>query len=96
MLLEPRMILRALDGKIQSNLKPILSSGLHQIAKVLAATQFRVNRVMPTVGAADGVRATRVIRPRLQRVIRPLAMGAADRMDRRKIQHIETHVSNHR
>ncbi|MCY1424218.1 hypothetical protein D9M71_399550 [compost metagenome] len=94
--LEPRVVLGALDGKIQGDFQAMVGSGGHQAAKILAAAQLRMDRLMAALVAADGIRATGVIGAGLQRIVRPLAKVAADGMDGREIQHIETHVADHR
>ena len=51
---------------------------------------------MPALFAADGIRTARVVGAGLQGIVRPLAMTAADGVDRRKIQHVKAHVVDHR
>ena len=43
------------------------------------------------VPVAYGIRNTRVIRPAFERIVASFALGRADRMDRRKINHVEAH-----
>ena len=51
---------------------------------------------MATLLGAHRVRAADILRPRRQGVVRALAVDAPDRMDRRKIQHVEAHLANAR
>ena len=51
---------------------------------------------MPALFAADGIRAARIVRPGGQGVVRAFAVTAADRVDRREVQHVEAHVLDHR
>ncbi|MNQ87439.1 hypothetical protein D3C85_1026620 [compost metagenome] len=96
MLLEPGVILGALDGEIQGDFQAMVGSRGHQPAKILAAAQLRMDRLVAAFIAADGVRAAGVIGARLQRVVRALAKTAANRVDGREIQDVEAHVANHR
>ncbi|MCY1436080.1 hypothetical protein D9M71_521950 [compost metagenome] len=95
-LLEPWMVLGTLDGKIQGDFQTMGRSGRHQSAKVFAGTQLRVNRLVPAFLATNRIGAARIIGTRRQRVVRAFAVAAPDRVDRREIQHIETHVLDHR
>ncbi len=46
--------------------------------------------------AADRPRAARIVRPGLGRVVRPLAEARADRVDRRQVDDVETHLGDRR
>ena len=47
--------------------------------------------VVPAVRRADRPRRSHVVRPGSQRVVRSLAVGRADRVDRRQVDHVEAH-----
>jgi hypothetical protein len=47
---------------------------------------------MPARLAADGIGTADIALRRVQRVVGALAIAAADRVDRREIEHVETHV----
>ncbi|MNM80858.1 hypothetical protein D3C81_928400 [compost metagenome] len=51
---------------------------------------------MPALLTANGVRAARILRLGLQGIVAALAVTLADRMDGREIQHVKTHVTDHR
>ncbi len=51
---------------------------------------------MPALGTADGIGTAEIVRLRAQRVVAALAVGRADRMDRREIQHVEAHRADRR
>src|SRR5690606_13732230 len=61
MLLEPRVVLRTLNGEVQGDLQAMLGSSGNQIAEVLTRTQLRVNGIVTTLLAADGIRAARIV-----------------------------------
>nr|GFA32829.1 hypothetical protein [Tanacetum cinerariifolium] len=96
MLFEPQVVLRALNGEIECDFQAVFGCSRDQLAEVFAGTELRVNGVMPAVCAADRVRASRIIRPGGQRVVRTFAVGPANRMNWREIQHVKAHVADHR
>ena len=53
-----------------------------------------MDRVVAALGRADGVGAARIVRRRRQRVVLALAVGPADRVDRREVEHVEAHVAD--
>ncbi len=96
MLLEPRVILGTLDGEIQRDFQTMIGGSFYQITEIFTTAQLRMDGFMAPILAADCIRAARIIRACGQRVVRPLAVGTADRMNRREIQHVEAHVANNR
>ena len=90
------MVLGALDGEVEGDLQAVLGSRSHQAAEVVAAAQLRVNRIVATFGAADGVRAARVARLGRECVVAAFAVLHANGMDGREVQHVEAHVADHR
>ncbi len=53
-----------------------------------------MHRVVPALRGADGPRRARVARLRDERVVRTLAVGHADGVDRREVEHVEAHVGH--
>src|SRR5690554_7972167 len=94
MIAQPGVIGGALDGKIQGDLEVMLAGGCHQPVEVRQITQQGVDGVVTALVAADGVGTAGVVRAGLQAVVRSLAVVPAYRMNRRKIQHIETHAGD--
>ncbi len=93
-LLEPGVILRALDGEIEGDFQAVFTRRCNQLMEVVQCAQFGMNGVVPTILAADGIGAARIVRTGQQAVVRPLAVLAPDRVDWREIQHVEAHVAN--
>jgi len=60
-LFKPWVVLGALDGEVQGNFQAVVGSGLDQATEILTAAQLRVNRLMPALRAADGIRTARII-----------------------------------
>jgi hypothetical protein len=89
---EPGMVGRALNGKIERELHSVLISRGDERTKILERSQFRMDGVVAAVGRADGVGAAGIARRRFQRVVAALAVGEADGMNGRQIQHVEAHV----
>ena len=55
-----------------------------------------MNRVVAALVRAEGVRAARIVRAGLKRVVPPLSIGLADRVNRRKVDDVEAHVADGR
>src|SRR6185503_15510137 len=88
----PRVIRRALDREVERDLHAEALRGLHEPPEVLERTELRMHRGVAALRPADGPRAARIARPRAQRVVRALARGAADRVDRREVDDVEAHA----
>ena len=91
MLLHVGMIGRALKGDVQRHLDAEIARALHEAAEILQGAQLRMHRLMPALLGADGPGAARIFRARQQGVVAALAVGAADGMNGRKVQHVEAH-----
>ena len=97
MLRQPGMIGRALDREIERDLQSVVLRRRHQRAEVGAACRARGwIASWPPSRTADRIRAARIVRFGAQRIVAALAVGRADRMDRRKVQHVETHGADRR
>ncbi|MCY1251539.1 hypothetical protein D9M72_653120 [compost metagenome] len=55
------MVLGTLDGKIEGDLQAVIRGRRHQATKVFAGAQLRVNRLVPALFTADGVRAAWIV-----------------------------------
>ncbi len=94
MLLDPRMIGRTLNREIQRDLQPVVAGRIDQAAEIVEIAQLGVDRVMPTIGGPDGVRAAGIVRASGQAVVRTLAVRAPDRVYRREIQHVKPQIAH--
>src|SRR3546814_12592429 len=94
MLFEPRMIGGALDREVEREFKTLCFSGGAQSAKCLDAAEIRMHRVMPALFAADRLLRAGLAECRMQSVVAALAMRVTDGMDRREIQHVDTHPAS--
>src|SRR3979411_2268080 len=90
------MVERALYGKVECDLQAVFTRSGNQTAKILRRAQRRMNRIVPTLGAADGIGTAGIIGAGLEGVVATLAVGRADRMDRREIEDVEAHVADAR
>ncbi|MNF82850.1 hypothetical protein D3C84_651610 [compost metagenome] len=90
------MVLGTLDREVQGDLQAVVSGRRHQAPEVLAATQLRVNGLVPALLAANGIRAARVVGTGGEGIVRAFAETATDGMDRREVQHVEAHILDHR
>ena len=89
MLLEPGMVGRALHGEVERDLHVRAAAGLDQAAEIVERAELRMDRVVAALPAADRVEAAGIVRAGLERIVLALAVGLADRMDRRQIEHVE-------
>src|ERR1700759_5396996 len=64
-------------------------TGIDQPSEILERAELRVHGVVPAVLIADGIKAARIVRAGAQGIVAALAIGAADRMDRREIEHVK-------
>ena len=62
-----------------------------EAAEILQRAQFRMHRIVAAFGGADGIGASGIAFGRGHRVVAALAVGVADRVDRREIDHVEAH-----
>ena len=83
------MIGRALHCEIERDFHLVLGAGRDQPAEVGERAELGVDRVMAALFVADGVEAAGIAGLGMKRVVRALAVGMADRMDRREIKHVE-------
>jgi hypothetical protein len=93
-LLDPRMVGRALDGEVDGDLEAMVGRGGDQAAEAVEVAELGVERVVAALLRADRVGATGVVGRRCQRVVAALAIGPADRMDRREVEHVEAEVAH--
>jgi hypothetical protein len=88
------MIGGALEGDIESNLEPEGSGAREQPAEVLERAETRVDVLVAACAAADGPGAARISGRGAGSVVGTLALELADRVDRRQIKHVETHLGH--
>ena len=92
-----RMIRGAIQREIQRDLESALLRLADQPLEILQRSQLGRDIAMttavrtPLMPVADSVRHPRIVRTALERVVRTLALGHPDRMDRREINHVEAH-----
>ena len=94
MLLDPRMVGRALDGEVERDLQPVRMSGLQQPLEILERAELRMDGGVAAFLGADGIGAARIVRTGGQAVVAALAVGAADRVDRQQVEHVEAHLAH--
>lgn len=85
------MIRRALHGEIERELEAVFQAGRHQRAEVLDGAELGMQCIVPTLGRADRVGRAGLALGCDGGIVAALAAGAADRVDRREIQHVKTH-----
>ena len=83
------MVGRALHREVQGHLHPMVGAGGDEAAEIGERAELRMDGVVAAVRRADGVEAAGIAGVGGEGVVAALAVGAADRMDRGEIDHIE-------
>ena len=89
---QPGVVRRALDREVQGDLHVVPARRLDQALEVRQRPQLRVDRLVPALAAADGPGAAGLAAAGGGRVVATLAVGAADRVDRRQVDHVEAQL----
>ena len=96
MLLHIRMIRRTLVSKIESNVDANSFGHRNEAPEVFKRAEFRMDRFMSTVFAADSPRTAGVTRLGCGGVVSSLSMRHADRVDGWEIENIKSHFGDFR
>lgn len=94
--LQPRMVRRALNRKIQRHLQSLRACCLDQTTETFQPTEFGMDFGMTAIGCANRVWAARLALHRRDRIIAALAVVQTDRVDRWHVQHVEVHRADMR
>src|SRR5690606_7125041 len=94
MLLDPGMVGRALDGEIQRDLHAVPLGRGNEAAKILQRSEIRMDGGMTALLGPDRIGTAGVVRTAGKRVVRSLAEGPADGMDRHEVDDVEAHIAN--
>src|SRR5271169_1368275 len=92
MLARPRMVGRALDREVDRDLQSQPPGRRYEVIEIVQAAKRRLDRGMAAGFAADRPRTAGTVGKRSQRVVGPLAMRVADRMDGREVNNVESQV----
>ena len=87
----PGVVRGRLQREVQRDLHAEVLGPRHERGEVLLGAEVGVDGVVPAVRRADRPRRPHVVRPGGQGVVRALAVGRADRVDRRQVDHVEAH-----
>jgi hypothetical protein len=79
------------SGRDLNHSEAVLARTRDQPAEILERAEVGMDRLVASLGAADRPRAADVVRPGVERVVRAFAMAVPDRMDRREVEHVESH-----
>src|SRR6185437_8881494 len=96
MLAHPGMVRRTLDREVESDLQSKAIRRGDEMIEIVERSERRLNRVVATRLAADRPWTTRAVGQRRERVVRPLAMRVADRMNWRQVHHVEAEIADMR
>ena len=88
------MVGRALERIVERHLQPEVPGLPAEAAEVLDGAQLGCDGGVPALGRADGPRAAGIVGPGAERVVGTLALGDADRVDRRQVDDVEPHVGH--
>ena len=85
------MVGRALHGEVERDFHVVLLAGSDEGAEIFQRAQFRMDGVVAAFGRADRIGAAGIAFLGRHRIVAALAIGLADRVDRREIDHVEPH-----
>src|SRR5713226_517822 len=88
------MIRRALEGYIKGDFEPMIGRFGQKPSKVLQSSQFGVNGFMAAFRRSDGPRTSDITRPGRQGIVFAFTECSSNRMNRRKVEDVETHRGN--
>src|SRR5262249_60395959 len=86
------MVRRALDGKIKSELDAMGGTRLAQETKIVDGAERGMDGIVTTFVAANRVGTADVVGGDGQAVIFAFAIGRTNRMDRRRVRDIKSHL----
>ncbi len=89
---QPRVVRGALQREVQRDLDAHRPRLRRQAPHVGLGPQLRVHGGVAAFGGPDRPWAARIARPRDERVARSLAVGDADRVDRRQVEDVEAQL----
>src|SRR6476660_5515847 len=94
MLAHPGMVGRALNCKVECDFESEAPRGQDKMIEIVQAAERRLDRRMTAGLAADRPGAAGTVGERSERVVGPLAIRVADRMNRREVHDVEAEVAN--
>ncbi len=94
MLLDPRMIRRALDGKVESDLEPVRARRRDQTCEIIEIAKLLVDCIVAAILGANRIGAAWIVRPCPQVVVAAFAVGFSDGVNRGEVEHVEALVSD--
>src|SRR5437773_355368 len=89
-----RVIRRALIGDIQRDFDSVIPRDSGEAAEIVERSKLWVNRFVAAFGASDRPGTSRILRGTFGGIVPPFTMRGADWMNRREVEHIETHRGN--
>jgi len=89
--LDVGMIRRALERQVERNLHPEIGGAGHQAGEVVETAECRMDRVVTSLGPADGPGASEVFLAGHEGVVGSLPEAGADRVNGRQVDDIESH-----
>ena len=90
-LFHPRVVGRALDGKVERDLDAHGAGRRDEMVEVGQRAEQRIDGGVPSVAVANGPGAAGVAGLGVARVVLPLAIGYSDGMHRRDVDDVESH-----
>ena len=92
----PGVVGRALEGVVERHLEAEVARLGDEAPEVVERAELGGDGGVAAVGRADGPRAAGIVGAGVERVVRALAGGDADRVDRRQVDDVEPHLGDGR
>ena len=88
------MVGRGLDREIHGQLQSVLPGHVPEVQEIVERTQLGSDRLVSAGLIADRIRTAGIVRTSHERVVWALALGVADGMNGRHVQHVEAHAGD--
>src|SRR5439155_18256041 len=93
---DPGMVRRTLPREIQGNLEAEPLGLLPEPEEVVLGSEARLDGQMAALFGSNRPGTARIVRARSEAVVRPLAEAAADRVNRRQVDDVESQIRDGR
>ena len=88
------MVGRALIGDVEGDFQAVAAGGFDERVEILKRAQLGVDGLVAAFRRADGPGTAGVAVAGFRDVVFSLAVGVADGMNRRQVEHVESHVGD--
>ena len=96
MFLDVRMVGRRLKRDVERDFDSVAMGRFDEMPEIGERSELRMNRFVAAFVRSDGPRTADILRTGVDDVVASLAKFLSDRMDRRQVEHVESHLGDAR